>query len=265
MVAQWRRSKGKLAENGAATVHDLVCQRVMTCRIHHIDTCTDDGNRAAGAGHRPRMGRCVDAEREAGHHHESRPGQGGGKRVGILRPLHGGLARADDADGRRRQRIAPAVDVEKERGIGEVEQPGRIVTIGERDEVMARCGEPRLGARDQRRQRGIGRGGQDLGDGVRHQPMQPGSRLRQHRRRQAERAQQPARGRRGQSWRRNQPQPRRNVGQPRIPAQGRPGDLRALRRAPTGQRGVVAMSPTFIRFVASVTSAYEIPGNTRYT
>jgi len=148
-----------------------------------------------------------------------------------------------------------AIDIEQQRGIGEVEQPRRVAGVSHGDHEMARLRQPGDRASNQRGHGGVRR----LAQGTRRAGLdnfaQASGVLGEHGLRQAECGQQPSAGLRADAWRRRQTQPGGYVCRIAGRFSHRWRDSACPWGTRPGQRGVVAISPTFITFDASVTSA----------
>ena len=81
------------------------------------------------------MGGAVDAERQPGDDHQPGPAQVAGEGAGVLQPLRGRVAAADDRDRVGGEQLDPALDVEQRRRVGGLEQRRRIARIAEHQHV----------------------------------------------------------------------------------------------------------------------------------
>ena len=129
------------------------------------------------------VGGAVDAQRQPGDDHQPGPAQVAGEGAGVLQPLRGGVAAADDGDRVGAEQLDPAFDIEKRRRVRGFEQRCRIARVAEHQHVATAS-------------RRVGRSAFEPGEGCGEQGGELG-RLRRQRRRRGVTDQRPARCGRG--------------------------------------------------------------------
>ena len=88
------------------------------------------------------MRRRVGAEREPAHHGQSGIGERPGESLGVGHALRGRVAAADNGERRPRQQLGAAFDVEQRRRVGDLQEPWRVMAVGQGEDAIRRILEP---------------------------------------------------------------------------------------------------------------------------